>query len=1377
MISKEWYKNHIIQIRKKAGPRYTPELNINLPISDIFNGLCRTEAFYTTIRQKYGELRKEFNYLSPKYENSEIQKQYGDVFRKIQNLFGAVEKLKTYNSKKIDWNKIQKHSQVIRKSLGKFSEELENYKSQVKDIKADPRPDGGYQASPLEQVNSTLNKIYKIRELIFYFENLSKSTKAYLSNHPFLLLTGSPGSGKTHLLCDLVESKLGNQPLQPAFLTFGEFYNNDKDFWTQALNQLNLPNLLKSKTAFLQHLNTIGKKSNCRSLLIIDALNENITKAPKFWKKNLTGIINSIKKYPNIALIISLRNGFETIIWKNQLTNFITEEHVGFRFKEWEAINKFFKSFKLPLPEIPLLMPEFQNPLFLLLFCKAFQKRSKKKDKQIFRGHEGATYIFEVYIDSISKPIEKEFKLKAVTSHGIWDTIIEKIAEEMVNLKDDRISEDKLEEIIKATYPSVESNKLIDSLEKNMLIVKVPHYEKDSKLNNYDIRFPFQKFSDHLIGRYVFKEYENEVGKSNKNLETAKRFFSDTEKFGNLLSDTRNRGIIEALSVQCPEHLKGTELMEVSPFWKNNSFLTQIYIEAFIESLIWRNPKAFSQDYKNTLKIINEVVIKSEHYHHSLLNSFLSVTAIPLHPFNAERLHQHLQKLTMASRDSWWSTFLHNEYGERRAVDRLIEWSWSGQDLSHISDDSIVLTSITLSWFLTTPNRFVRDKATIALVCLLENRLNLIVALLEKFSKVNDPYILERLFAVSYGCALRNHNDNKGLKILAEWIYNKIFKNNKPPVHILLRDYARGVIEVALRKGIQINVITSHVNPPYKSVWPNKIPSEKFLKKKYYPETSEERSKNRGFLDIWFSVLGSGDFDRYVIGTNSWSSEWSGRKLKNPVPSKAGLLDKFKKRLTTSQVELLEKAINPYYGMEISERITLQFYTVTNENSDREKNELEKKRTRQKAHRIFENTLTKPQKKYFKKEFKPYFDEFGRLTDSLDTFDLNLARRWIFNRTIQLGYDPKIHADFDNMVNRYDNSGRSEHKAERIGKKYQWIAYHEFMALVSDNFEFKGDSFGHTKKEFLGPWNPYMRDIDPSFTLQKDSKPSNIIDLTKWNEIYRSYNVNAKSKSNKLWLRSESDLPNPQKMIELTDDNNKEWLVLEGFVKWDEKTPPELDKFDIPRRELWYMLKSYIVKKKDAEIFFAWALKQNFMGRWMPEEHSWYEAFIGEFPNSLAFDNLRGNYNIWTTIERGPKDVETKLVVTSDSYLNEFTLDCSRDGGITINLPSKFLAEKMKLRHKNLDGMFYDANDNLTTIDTRILGENYPSALLIDKNRLSKFLNKNGLVIVWTLLGEKLMIGGSYAREDYLGRLEISGSYMLDKKGKLNGKFHGKFNK
>ena len=74
---------------------------------------------------------------------------------------------------------------------------------------------------------------------------------------------------------------------------------------------------------------------------------------------------------------------------------------------------------------------------------------------------------------------------------------------------------------------------------------------------------------------------------------------------------------------------------------------------------------------------------------------------------------------------------------ETNPIKRLIDWAWSDEDKSYISDDSIFLTSITLSWLLTSSNRQLRDYATKALISLLQNRVTVVLSVLEKFENIN----------------------------------------------------------------------------------------------------------------------------------------------------------------------------------------------------------------------------------------------------------------------------------------------------------------------------------------------------------------------------------------------------------------------------------------------------------------------------------------------------------------------------------------------------------------------------------------------------------------------------------------------------------------
>ncbi len=82
-----------------------------------------------------------------------------------------------------------------------------------------------------------------------------------------------------------------------------------------------------------------------------------------------------------------------------------------------------------------------------------------------------------------------------------------------------------------------------------------------------------------------------------------------------------------------------------------------------------------------------------------------------------------------------------------------------------------------LTWFFTTSNRFIRDKATKALVGLLNNKLAIIKEVMIEFQKVNDPYVLERLCAVAYGCMLRDKKNDDGAKVLVNGSMTIFSKN------------------------------------------------------------------------------------------------------------------------------------------------------------------------------------------------------------------------------------------------------------------------------------------------------------------------------------------------------------------------------------------------------------------------------------------------------------------------------------------------------------------------------------------------------------------------------------------------------------------------
>src|SRR5262249_20305211 len=103
-----------------------------------------------------------------------------------------------------------------------------------------------------------------------------------------------------------------------------------------------------------------------------------------------------------------------------------------------------------------------------------------------------------------------------------------------------------------------------------------------------------------------------------------------------------------------------------------------------------------------------------------------------------------------------------------------------------------------------------------------------------------------------------------------------------------------------------------------------------------------------------------------------------------------------------------------------------------------------------------------------------------------NTFDSGFARRWMIQRILKLGWTVERFGRFDRSVNRCTDDGRRADKPERIGKKYQWIAYYEMLARIADNFQLKKECWGPSAENYHGPWTiGYRRDIDPSWLLSQ----------------------------------------------------------------------------------------------------------------------------------------------------------------------------------------------------------------------------------------------------------------------------------------------------
>lgn len=321
-----------------------------------------------------------------------------------------------------------------------------------------------------------------------------------------------------------------------------------------------------------------------------------------------------------------------------------------------------------------------------------------------------------------------------------------------------------------------------------------------------------------------------------------------------------------------------------------------------------------------------------------------------------------------------------------------------------------------------------------------------------------------------------------------------------------------------------------------------------------------------------------------------------------------------------------------------------------------------------------------------------------------------------------------------------------------------------YVARVSDNFKkYERWSFEKEKEvPYQGPWDPYIRDIDPTLLISEtgsydDDEPQDF-----WWVNNKIFNWDC---TNESWVNDSGVLPKMEEIIQVKDDMGEEWLVLEGYPSWSEPKKIGEEKWEQPHKELWCHIRSYLVKDDEYDSFKDWAIEQEFMGRWMPESGDRYEMFSREYYWSPAQDYFMTEYfggTEWTEVhDRKSGEYVAEVNVTAQGFLWEEEFDKSKEETISFLKPSTLIHKGMDLKYSQREGEFID-NSEVAQCFAPIVYHDSKSYLLVRKSSFLKFLNENKLKVVWTVLGEKQIIGGRSFETDHSGRLEISGVYYFD---------------
>ena len=828
-IQSEWFIKHSNHMFDALGERYNRELNIETESLDELSLFVHDQRAADYINAKKLNLLNE---IDKYYWKCGQNRAYLSVLRDIVEVLPDVNIESLYNA--CDWEDIVKaKTYACLEELCKEKERLKNQRKEAFSI-ADKNDRSREEKNiAIEKARDLGRRIDELAFLIDLPEKISiNKRERSLLYGKIMTLNGRAGTGKSQLLASETKNLLDDGRIS-LLLIAGNYFAIDP-IQEQIIRNLGL-NI--SFEELFDILENIGEKNNCIVPIFIDGINE--TWHNRLWKIGLSSIIDKLKEAPMVRMVVSYRPEYEQIVLPDTMCN--GEEDVvrlynrGFEDNSTEAIREFLNHYNIPFTPLEYFGYEMSNPLFLTLYCKTYngeevslpilyERLIKKAEENIYFARE-----------------EELIRLGYNTGDDLFRPLISQISEYLVTHDERSIAKSELAKLSYWTEHGLTPAPYISCLiRENILHDSV--YGKVEKLY-----FAYDQMNDYYCAKAIMDMYSTK--------EAVRKYLSEK-----VLRIENNRieffWNIDLFIDTCVLYAEkfGEECIDIIDELTEDDNKREIF-SRYVSTFQWRNPGDFSED--TFTELLRKYPCRPNDLWSMLIGNSVKVS----HPFNADFLHKLLSQYALNYRDYVWTVYINKlTWDESDRVVQLIQMYDRGEKLDAKNEKQVELLLTLFGWILTSSNRWLRDYTSKAMIEILKEHFNLCKLLLHKFKKVNDPYIVQRLYGVVFGaCCKRKTGD---IKDLAEYVYETVFNREKVYPDILFRDYARLIIEKFLEENpAYVGTIRQEkIIPPYKS---DPIPE---IEDQHY----EEKDYNGAILQLMMSMRiedmgGYGDFGRYIF--------------------------------------------------------------------------------------------------------------------------------------------------------------------------------------------------------------------------------------------------------------------------------------------------------------------------------------------------------------------------------------------------------------------------------------------------------------------------------------------------------------------------------
>ncbi len=1282
-LQPEWFITHANHMFEELGERFNKEFNIETECMDALSLFVHDQRAADYLNAKKKKLLEDIDKL---YWGHAKNNTYLSGLRDAVVGLPDVDIKSLYNA--LDWKDIIK--QQIQSDLDKLTQEVKHLESQQKEAycSAEKNDENSEERRKvLEKARDIGRHITSLKSNIALPEviTITDREKSLLYGQ-IMTLSGRAGTGKSQLLAAKTKSLLDEK--RAVLLLIAGVYFTDAPILDQITKNLSFD---FSWEELIDILETIGEKNNYIVPIFIDAINE--TWNHRLWKTGLPSIINKLKRAPMVRMVVSYRPEYEQIVlpdsFSNGKENIVRMFHYGFQKNSIEAIRKFLNHYNIPFTPLEYFGYEMSNPLFLTLYCKTYN------------GEEvSLPVLYERLIEKASANVyaahEKELSsLGYDAPSNLFRSLIDQIAKYLVTHDERSISKSELMKLdywresglTPAPYIQylIKENILHDSPFENLHDSPFENLHDSPFENEKKLYFAYDQMNDYYCAKAIIGMYNTK--------EEARKYLSE-KVLGinnNTLEFSWNIDLFVNACVLYAEKYN-EECIDIIDVLTKNEDKEKVF-SRYVSSFQWRKPENLSGE------AFIELLLKYPCRLNDLWSMLIGNSVKIFHPFNADFLHEFLSRYELNRRDYLWTIYINKFtlYESDRVV-QLIQMYDKGEKLKITNEKQIQLLLTLFGWILTSSNRKLRDYTSKAMIEILKEHFGLCQTMLDKFKDVNDPYVAQRLYGVVFGACCKRQSGN--LQELAEYVYETVFNQEEVYPDILLRDYARLIIEKFLSEAPDYEGIIDHekIVPPYNS---DPIPE---IEDQYYENIkyNYNGSISRVLMSMKIEEMRCyGDFGRYVFQSALSHFNVDLKKMFNyaiyHIINDLGLQDDYFEdhdcqireydRHLTAKTERIGKKYQWITMHEMLARISDNCKMVDCWRYQ-ENEEVSFKGAWEPYVRDFDPTLNA---RFMVCTEAPVFEALNehktkriKENKATDISTTELQKNWLEQRGTFLESikDTLILADNNGQqwicLTKFCDTGRNIMNVEKL-YVWSWL-YAYFMTqeqaeefkrcaekglpIISNEIASHHETYTIFNREY--PWSPSCKDFEEHAWVDAHVKTGEVETITETIQVPYFTDINS--------LLRKSGI--------ITDASGK---------IQDDTILPEGNKEQVETIEFDVTTIQYKEETRQREV----------------------EKEIGEILHATT--NL-----LW-----------------------EEKYDATKEEPISRSFPCKKLIEMMELRQLEADGFFFDKDGKLAAFDTNLTQK--IDSVVVRKDILDSFISQSGLKLVWLVDAEKEIYAEDYS--------------------------------